>query len=203
MSLQRLPMCAELVNARHNNFSLVDLGCRTMDLKPLLRGCEAYLGTDMMPGDNVVQCDLEQGLPQFEENSQDVVVALDVLEHLENCHLILSEMLRVARKTVYISLPNMYYLSFRLRFMLKGNLSGKYSFPKDPILDRHRWVLSYNEAVNFIDHNTKGLEVFHHKIIPERGRTKLLLGRLERHLGDTYPDLFAYGSLHEIRVSNL
>jgi len=200
MSLQRLPMCAELINARHTSFSLVDLGCRTMDLKPLLRDCSEYLGTDIVPGENVVQCDLEQGLPQFKTNSHDVVVALDVLEHLENCHKLLDEMIRVARKTVYVSLPNMYYISFRLRFLLKGNLSGKYSFPTKPVLDRHRWVLSYNEAVDFIDHSTEGLAVFHHKIIPERGRTKSVLGGLEGYLGQAYPDVFAYGSLHEIRV---
>ena len=198
MTLQRLRLCADLVNTRHENFSFLDLGCRTMDLKPLLLNCTQYLGTDFVPAPDVIECNLEEGLSQFETNSHDVVVALDVLEHLENCHFLMSEMLRVARKSVYISLPNMYYLGFRARVMFKGNLSGKYSFPVDPITDRHRWVLSYNEAVKFIEHNAQDNPLSHHKIIPQRGRTKFLIGGAERFLGEKYPDLFAYGSLHEI-----
>lgn len=198
MSLQRLSACANLINVRHEDFSLLDIGCRTMDLKPLLLNYSDYTGTDFVPGPDVVECNLEEGLPNFDSNSKDVVVALDVLEHLENCHFLMSELLRVARKSVYISLPNMYYLGFRARVMFKGNLSGKYSFPVDPIMDRHRWVLSYNEAVKFIEHNAQGNPVSHHKIIPQRGRTKFLIGGVESFLGDKYPDLFAYGSLHEI-----
>ena len=200
MSLQRLQMCADLINGKHNDFSLIDLGCRTMDLKPLLLNCRSYLGTDFVPGKHIIECNLEKGLPDFNSNSHDVVVALDVLEHLENCHFLLSEMIRVARKTVYVSLPNLYYTSFRYNVMMNGKLSGKYSFPIDPILDRHRWILSYNEAVRFIDHNAQGNPVSHFKIIPQRGRTKLLIGGVERYLGEKYPDLFSYGSLHEISL---
>lgn len=198
MSLQRLSMCANLINYRFEDFSLVDLGCRTMDLKPLLKGCSSYQGTDLTPGPNVVECNLEEGLPSLASKSQDIVVALDVLEHLENCHFVLAEMLRVARRAVYVSLPNMYYISFRYRFAINGQLSGKYRFPTERILDRHRWVLSYTEAVDFINHNAQGYSVSHHKIIPQRGRTKLLMSGIENYLGEKIPNLFSYGSLHEI-----
>ncbi|EHI48729.1 Methionine biosynthesis protein MetW [SAR116 cluster alpha proteobacterium HIMB100] len=200
MSLQRLPACAGLINARHKNYSLVDLGCRNMALKALLENCSGYLGADFVEGPDVVQCNLEDGLPSFETNSHDIVVALDVLEHLENCHKLLQEMLRVARKSVYVSLPNMFYVSFRLNVLLKGELSGKYNFHTDPVVDRHRWLLSYNEAVRFIEANAQGYTVNHHKIIPQRGRTRLLLGGVEKVLGEMFPNLFSYGSLHEIRI---
>ena len=200
MTIQRIQMCANIINKKHNDFSLVDLGCRTMDLKPLIKNCSSYLGTDFVSGPNVVECNLEEGLPQFETNSKDVLVALDVLEHLENCHFLIKEMLRVARKTIYISLPNMYYLGFRFRVLFRGNLSGKYSFPVEPLMDRHRWVLSFTEAVKFIEHNAQGHSVVHHKIIPIRGRTRLLIGGVEHYLGDNFPDIFAYGSLHEIAL---
>ena len=196
--LQRLEMCADLINRRHSHYGLADLGCRTMDLKPLLLGCHNYIGTDLVPGKDVVQCNLEKGLPEFETNSYDVVVALDVLEHLENCHALLEDMMRVARKTVYISLPNMYYLSFRLQFLFKGHLSGKYAFPVEKILDRHRWVLSFSEAVEFIDHNTRGKTVHHHKIVPKRGRSKFIMQHLEPRMANLFPNLFVYGSIHEI-----
>lgn len=194
-------MCADLINERHSGFSLADLGCRTMELKPLLVGCNKYIGTDLMPGEGVVQCDLEQGLQHFPSNSYDVVVALDVLEHLENCHEMFQEMIRVSRRSVYISLPNMYHFIFRLRFMFKGNLSGKYDFPVERILDRHRWVLSFEEAVDFVEHNASGYEVHHHKIVPIRGKTKLLMQHLEPRLAKRFPNLFVYGSIHEICIT--
>lgn len=202
MTLQRLQICSSLINKKHNQFSLLDLGCRTMELKPLLKGCRSYVGTDFVSGEDVVECNLEKGLPQFPSNSKDVVVALDVLEHVEQCHMLLSEAMRVARCSVYVSFPNMYYIDFRLRYLFKGNLSGKYNFPLDPIMDRHRWVLSYTEAVNFIEHNCSGNVINHYKIIPQRGRTRLLLSGIENFLGHKYPDIFSYGSIHEIRLNN-
>lgn len=192
-------MCAELINELYDNYSLLDIGCRTMALKPFLKNCSKYYGTDIMQSEGVIACNLEDGLPDFLDDSFDVVVALDVLEHLEHCHLVLEEMIRVAKKAVIISLPNMYYIKFRLKY-LKGDLSGKYSFPEKPILDRHRWVLSYSAAVRFIDANARGLNVEHFKIIPDRNRTKLVSEPIEKILGNYFPDLFAYGSMHVIRL---
>ena len=52
-----------------------------------------------------VNLDTLQRLP-FDDASFDVVCAFDVLEHLENFHLLNDEMFRVARDYVLISLPN-------------------------------------------------------------------------------------------------
>ena len=116
MSLARLEQCAEHIDRRHSGYTLLDAGCRTMDLKPLLKGCTDYFGSDLIPAEGVVQCDLEKRLP-FKDNSYDVVTALDVLEHLENPHAALKELCRVAKKSVMISLPNMFYIKFRLNFL--------------------------------------------------------------------------------------
>ena len=164
MSLKRLPICADLINQHFENYSLLDLGCRTMDLKPLLNSCKEYHGTDFVAGDGVFECNLEDGLPQFEDNFFDIVTALDVLEHLEHAHKALDEALRVAKKAVFVSLPNMYYIKFRLNFLIGKGLSGKYVFPAQPIMDRHRWVLSFHEAVNFIQENAKDLDISVHKL---------------------------------------
>lgn len=199
MTLKRLPMCADLINENYSDYSLLDMGCRTMALKPYLNDCKEYFGADLMPAEGVIECNLEDGLPNLEDNSYDVVVALDVLEHLENIHHTFKEALRVAKKAVIISLPNMFYIEFRLRFLMGNGLSGKYNFPINPILDRHRWVLSYTDAVNFVAENAKGYEVIEKKIIPERGRTKLIVEPLQNWAGDKWPDLFAYGSLFMIK----
>jgi len=194
-------MCANLINENYSNYTLLDMGCRTMALKPLLNGCKEYYGTDLIPAEGVFECNLEEGLTNFKDNSFDIVVALDVLEHLEHAHQGLKEALRVARKAVFISLPNMYYIQFRWNY-LRGNLSGKYNFPPHPILDRHRWILSYDEAEHFIHENTNDFDVISQKIIPERGRTKLIATPIERTLANLFPNLFAYASMYMIKVED-
>ena len=200
MTMQRLPMTGELIERLHQDYSLLDLGCRTMALKRHLSSCRMYRGADLVGGDGIFQCDLEKGLSSFSDNSFDVVVALDVLEHLENCHNLLQEMKRVAKKNVIVSLPNMFYLKFRFLFFFKGFLSGKYSFSRVPILDRHRWIMSFEEATNFVDANCVDLTVQHLKIVPKRGRTRLILSPIESWLAEKFPNIFAYGSLHVITL---
>lgn len=199
MSLARLDMCAERINRQYKDYSLLDIGCRTMDLKPKLVACDRYFGADLVPGEDVFECDLEQGLP-FEDNAFDIITALDILEHLNNPHAILPELFRVARKSVIISLPNMYYISFRWSFLMGRGVSGKYSFPPHPVLDRHRWVLCYDEALRFVCENATGYRVEYEMILIPRGRTKLVSEPMERWLAHQWPNLFAYGALVEVKV---
>lgn len=201
MSLARLKITADLINEKHNDYSLLDAGCRTMVLKPMLNGCREYYGGDIMPAEGVLECNLEQPL-KFEDNQFDVVTALDVLEHLDHPHEAFHELCRVAKKTVIISLPNMYYISFRWNFLRGRGISGKYAFPLHPILDRHRWVLSYSEALAFIEENSKEHEANFKEILPVRGRTKLISEPIEKWLAKMWPNLFVYGALAEITISN-
>jgi len=201
MTLRRLPMCAELINNNFSDYSLLDIGCRTMALKPHLESCKSYTGTDIIPAEGVIACNLEKGLPDFEDNSYDVAVALDVLEHLENCHLVLAEMQRVARKAVLVSLPNMYYYTFRLNFLFGKGISGKYAFPMSPIVDRHRWVLSYTDAVEFMEANTNDNLLETHMIIPERGKLKQIREAAHMNLAKKWPNLFAYGPLFMVKIA--
>lgn len=198
MSLRRLPMCAELINQNFEDYTLLDLGCRTMALKPMLKSCKEYHGTDFVPAEGVFECNLEEGLSQFKDNSFDIVTALDVLEHLENIHHTFEEALRVANKAVIVSLPNMYYIKFRWNFLKGKGLSGKYAFPANPIKDRHRWVMSHSEAVEFIQTNTPNYDVEVQLITPERGRTKKIAEPIESWLAEKMPDMFAYGSIYMI-----
>ena len=199
MSIDRLAVCAERINKRHKDYTLLDAGCRTMNLKPLLEGCREYSGTDLIPAEGVLQCDLDSGL-SFENDAFDVVTALDVLEHLDKPHTALQELYRVARKTVLISLPNIYYVTFRTNFLRGRGLSGKYHFEPEPVVDRHRWVLSYDEALEFIYRNSEGHHVETDLILPDRGRTKMVSEPVEKWLAANWPNLFAYGILFEITL---
>lgn len=201
MTLARLQLCADRINHRYSDYSLMDAGCRTMDLKPLLSGCQQYYGSDLIAGDGVLQCNLEEKLP-FADNQFDIVTALDVLEHLNNPHAALKELCRIAKRSVFVSLPNMYYIKFRLNFLFGKGISGKYKFHRDPVLDRHRWVMSYTEAIEFIEHNAGQCLVEHEAILPRRGRTRLISAPIERGLFKMFPNLFAYGVLFEIRLDH-
>ena len=198
-ALARHRLCAGRINEKHSDYSLLDAGCRAKDLQPLLNGCREYCGTDLISGEGVLAIDLEQPLP-IEDGAYDIVVALDVLEHLDNPHRALRELYRVARKAILISLPNVYYIYFRWRFLLGCGLSGKYRFPTSPVVDRHRWVLSCDEAVAFVYENSKEFHVEHELIKPVRGKMRWARGPIESLLAATWPNLFAYGVLFEITL---
>ena len=76
-------------------------------------------------------------------------MALDVLEHTDDIYRSFSELCRVAHSHVLIVLPNVYEIKGRARFLFGRRLSGKYGLPQDPPSDRHRWLFSLPEAVNF------------------------------------------------------
>jgi hypothetical protein len=136
--------------------SLLDVGCRDCVLKQHIGGQVRYRGLDLCRpaacGVEVVG-NVEQGLP-FKDGSFDFCVALDCLEHLNDLQAGAGELLRVARKAVLISLPNMAYVNHRLSFLLRGRLAtGKYSLHYgacSPMHDRHRWVTVVPQTDTFM-----------------------------------------------------
>jgi hypothetical protein len=129
--------------------TLVDVGARDRKLQQYLQGKGLrYLSSDIVPGHDLTW-DLEKPL-EAADSSFDIVVALDVLEHVEHIHDALHELLRVAKLKLFISLPNMTCLSFRLHFLRFGQLSGKYTLLPAHQGDRHRWLTSYSQVCTFV-----------------------------------------------------
>jgi SAM-dependent methyltransferase len=131
---------------------VLDVGCRSGNLAKVLTEMNSnvhYVGLDLRPPANVVG-NLEAGLP-FQDKAFDVVVALDVLEHTDDIYKAFSELCRCARRFVVITLPNIYELRGRLKFLIGKRLSGKYGLPPEPPADRHRWIFSLNEAQTFVN----------------------------------------------------
>ena len=92
--------------------TLLDVGARDGVLRRCLPEALEYRSADVASGCDVV-VDLERHL-RFEDGSFDYVVALDVLEHVNNFHTAFHELLRIARRGVIIALPNMAFLPHRL-----------------------------------------------------------------------------------------
>ena len=103
---------------------VLDLGCGNGEFLAYLRdtrGCSGY-GIEIddanvlactQRGVNVVQLNLEEGLALFEDQSFDVVLQLETLQHLRNTEKMLRETARVGR-TGIVSFPNFAHWPNRL-----------------------------------------------------------------------------------------
>lgn len=201
MILIRHKICSSRINKTFNNYSILDVGCRTTELKSLLKNYTKYLGSDFQESHGIMKIDLNDKIP-LEDNSFDIVTCLDVLEHLDNPHQALRELIRFAKYSLFITLPNMYHFSFRLRFLRGGGISGKYKFPEQFIQDRHRWIMSYDEILAFIKSNCPNFIVEQENILTIYGRFKKTVGPIEKILAKIFPNLFVYGLFFEIKLKN-
>jgi hypothetical protein len=113
--------------------------------------------------DIVGDCDLQLNLDQtdrlpFEDNAFDLCCAFDVLEHLEQFHLLNDELYRVSNSTILISLPNSAAEIFSnvLRNrpqqrpdLNRGTFSKFYGLPLQIPHDRHRWWIYFQDIIRF------------------------------------------------------
>ena len=104
---------------------VLDLGCGNGELLDHLcrqRGCSGYgieiadanLLACAQRGVNVIQLNLEEGLALFDDQSFDVVLQLDTLQHLRNTEKMLRETARVGRVGI-VSFPNFAHWPNRLQ----------------------------------------------------------------------------------------
>ena len=95
---------------------VLDLGCGTGEMLSHLqrtRGCSGYgveiddanVHACVRRGIDVIQLNLEEGLALFEDQSFDVVLQLETLQHLRNTERMLQETARVGRIGI-VSFPN-------------------------------------------------------------------------------------------------
>ncbi len=110
---------------------VLDLGCGNGELLDHLmrqRGCQGY-GVEIVDakvhaclarGVNVLQLNLEDGLSMFEDQSFDVVLQIDTLQHLRNAQTMLLETARVGRIGI-VAFPNFAHWPNRLS-VLQGRM---------------------------------------------------------------------------------
>lgn len=191
-SISRIQFASNLINFLNGEL-IIDLGCRDQILKKYLRGNFNYIGIDYanLNEENFIKHNLEDGLPNLDRKI-DIIVCLDVLEHIDNSHKLRDEIFKKATKKVIIALPNMAYYKFRFNFLFKGELSRKYSFGETKPLDRHKWITNIDNIKKFISTiNKNEWKIKEYDFIFERKRN-ILLFNLEKILSKFFPSLFVY-----------
>jgi len=162
---------------------VLDVGCGDAFLREYV---VRYTGCDIA-GTPDVFVDLERGGLPFKDKAFDIIVCTDVLEHLEPLAEVLADLLRVAARYVIISLPNMYALGYRLKFLRGQVISKEYSLvPRN----RHKWLPSFAEARSFIQARLP--QEWH--VVWEFGyypRDWWRVGPLYKLLAGAYPNLLA------------
>ena len=110
---------------------VLDLGCgdgSMLDYLQRSRGCSGY-GIEIADanvlacvrrGVNVIQLNLDEGLAMVGDNSFDVVLQIDTLQHLRNAEVMLRETARVGR-TGIVAFPNFAHWPNRLS-VLRGRM---------------------------------------------------------------------------------
>jgi methionine biosynthesis protein MetW len=117
---------------------VLDLGCGNGALLAHLkatRGCSGY-GVEINDDDvhacvqrgvNVIQANLEAGLSMFRDQSFDVVLQIDTLQHLRNAEVMLRETARVGQLGI-VAFPNFAHWPNRLQ-ILRGQMPVTKTLP--------------------------------------------------------------------------
>lgn len=177
---------------------VLDLGCgdgsflahlkRTRNI----RDCGLEIDADKIrlcleAGVNVIEQDMDKGLPNFETASFDTVVLAQTLQALNHPDEIVDEMLRVGKNCI-LTFPNFAYWRHRLSLLTHGRM------PKSPQLP-YEWFNTPN-----IHHCTigdfdalcksKNIRVLHRTVVDDR--------HLRSALANLHPNFFGINAIYHI-----
>jgi SAM-dependent methyltransferase len=127
---------------------VLDVGCDAAVLREFV-GADRYTGIDISDAADIRLNLMAADRLPFDDGAFDAVTCTDVLEHLENLHVIFEEIVRVAGRHILISLPNNWNSARRQLSRGKGAIAH-YGLPLDKPVDRHRWFFSLLEARDFL-----------------------------------------------------
>lgn len=140
------------------NGRILDVGVDEGYIKDHLSPNCNYTGVGLGgKNEEIINIDLEKQKLPFNDGEFDIVLCLDVLEHLENIHQVFDELCRVSNSYVLISMPNPWkcMLSSIWRPYSQNRYMKFYGLPVEPPTDRHRWFFSTSECLHFIESKSK------------------------------------------------
>ncbi|MDA7581375.1 methionine biosynthesis protein MetW [Luminiphilus sp.] len=122
-----------------NGSKVLDLGCGNGDLLAKLsleKGIDGVgvdidtknLTTALSKGLRVIQQDMEDGLPNFENTQFDVVIIADSLQVLKRPHAMLTRVVQIGHEAI-VSFPNFGHWRSRLSLLLSGRMPKTKALP--------------------------------------------------------------------------
>lgn len=128
-------MVARAISTRRpeNAAHLLDIGCGTGDLHPYVVGLVGqYHGADILryeglpAGCHFLELDLDGGRVPLPDESMDIVVAVETIEHLENPRALMREMRRLTRSggLLIVTTPNQLSLLSKLTLLTKNQFNA-------------------------------------------------------------------------------
>ena len=145
----------EIFGASTDNKTVLDAGCRDCIFASHVPAGWEYSGLDLFQNDagsvRFVQS-VEVPIP-VPDRAFGVVVALDVVEHVDRMSQVMDELWRVTDRRLVVALPNMAWALYRLGFLFTGRLGEKYKvlpYGSDDG-DRHRWLTTAEDCAKYID----------------------------------------------------
>jgi len=149
ISLDRLKFAGHILKELKDINTVLDVGCREGLLRSWLPDRIRYFGNDLFQN-STGTVDYVGDISNLDVASKfDVIVALDILEHVEQPSIVFDKLYSLANVALVVSLPNCYGLKSRLNFAFNGQLGGKYEFTSALVMDRHRWIMSRPEIIKF------------------------------------------------------
>ena len=116
-------------------FTLLDIGAGTKELKKFLPENIKYFSLDIQGPHNLLVNLDHQKIP-LRDNSVDIIMCMETLEHIQNPNKVMEELKRIAKDDAwfFISMPNEYNFWLRLLYMFGVKDSMKEPFQ---IVNKH------------------------------------------------------------------
>jgi len=137
---------------------ILDVGADQCYLKKYLCKNAKYVGIGSHSDKLNLEINLEKRSLPIKDNSFNVVLYCDVLEHLGNIHNVFGKLWRISKKYVIILLPNP--SSTFLNYLKHGDYNKHqsmkfYGLPLEKPEYLHKWFFSTDEAARFIRYRAK------------------------------------------------
>tara|TARA_A100001388_G_scaffold275608_1_gene261469 strand:+ start:4742 stop:5344 length:603 start_codon:yes stop_codon:yes gene_type:complete len=151
----RIISAVNLIKYNFLNYEkIIDIGARDCLVKRLLEDQSKYLSIDIYQN-SLNNIDIVGDVTNLDLSfigKNDIVLALDVLEHIDDIHTIVERLFKSNAKAILICLPNTSNWKYRFNYLIEGRFPGnKYKLISDSrIIDRHRWVTPIFESISMV-----------------------------------------------------
>ncbi|MFP5268892.1 methyltransferase domain-containing protein [Coleofasciculus sp.] len=134
--------------------TVLDVGCDICGVKKYIGSKTQYVGVDKQ-GLADYYIDLDKEILPFEHHSFDTVLCFETLEHLQNIHQSMDQMMLIA-KNYFIGSLFVESAHNRGRTITTfGEPIGNAHLPLAPVFDRHNWIFTFSDALDFIYYRAK------------------------------------------------